>query len=47
MCLYGAGRKNVVGETNAIFFHLEFFVMGCLNLSMEISFGTKSGHQVI
>lgn len=47
MFLHGAGRKNVAGETKAIFFLLEFFIMGCLNLCMEISFGTKSGHQVI
>lgn len=34
-------------ELKPFFFLLEFFIMSCLNLSMEISFGTKSGHQVI
>lgn len=29
------------------FFHLVFFNMACLNISVKVNFGTKSGHWVI
>lgn len=48
MCLHGAGRKNVGEEKlKPFFFLLEFFIMDCLNLPREVSFGIKSGHQAI
>lgn len=44
MCLHGAGRKNVgEGKLKPLVFLLEFLVMGCLNLSVVISFGIKHG----
>lgn len=44
-CLHGAGRKSIGREMKLVFL-LEFFVMGCLNLSLEMSLGTQCGHPV-
>lgn len=43
-CLWG-WEKVLVGGTEAGFFFLEFLLMCHLHLSMEVSFGIRSGHQ--
>lgn len=44
VCLHGAEGKNV-GEIKLkpLVFLLEFLIMGCLSLSVVISFGIKRG----